>query len=662
MGLSCQRGGAGFGGPLWGAVEIWPPLWGDNGYNGGLLLRFRVLKRPQNAAVGELMRVALGLALALVCFRGLEAEAGIVEEHPEWFNFTEYPEGEWLGVSGAGSPGVGSRVLLRLMPSVTAYSRVLEQLRGEASLIVVVGGDTEVGSAEEYLAAEGWLDGEYEIWNAGGLNSHGVGDYGFVGLRSAEGKVAFTDGKFDAGKPLDDAMASKWVLEETGGCAYRVPLLFQRGLLESNGAGFCLLSSKISTMNPQLSEGQIVTMVKRYMGCHTVVLVQPLTGDPRGRIDTLFRFSSEVELLAGVYEAWQDAGNGVVIKKNLELIEKLLPEGMSVTTLPMPTPTGEAGEAGWPSYLSFIVTSKSVMVPVFPTEGSVKPAEESGLKAGALAELGKAFSGLEVVEIPSQTLLAVGLRLNGMLLWVPEGEIEPCANPEVICSGNVVESCSGCFDECPEKGSVCASETEVGACKEATEGCLAIERTPCPGDWICVDGGCEAPPSPCDDMPVDGRCEGDSLLKCVGSTLIKVECHLQGLICAANSDGKPACVPFCVDGCDVEGERRCEESGVGLEVCGVLGSGCLGWISEGCESGACVEGECVPVVSDVVEEPSGDMVQEVGEQDAKGFSGGYGAKESCSVAAGVGGRGGLLALALLLMLAFFGLGRVRTKQ
>ncbi len=517
-------------------------------------------------------------------------------------------------------------------------------------LTVLIAGESEKANVLALLEAHGLQESSVAWWDAQELNSYAIGDYGLFALDSVDG-LLIVDPKYDAGKPLDDAVSSKWAQDAASSCAFRPPLMIQRGLLESNGDGICLMSTKTYSMNPGLSDLQVQTLLTHYFGCSLVIPVQPLQGDGKGRIDTLFRFTSDSKLLAGLYELSQDAPNRLIMQANFQALEKKLPSTVTLTPFPMPSPRLLEGEAAWPSYLSFVLTQDRILVPEFPTQEASDPSAEAARKASAHQALLAEFPAKTIAEIPASTLLAVGLRLNSVLLPLPEGPWAPCQSPSDRCTSNTLDSCPGCFDQCVALGNSCLNDTSVAQCKMGQDNCLQVNQIPCQEQWSCLGGLCTAPASPCDDMPAQGRCDGDILLKCTGPSLIKVECNLAGLICAANSQGEPDCVPFCTNSCSQTGQTRCDDLGVSLQTCDTGDDGCLHWMTSACESGLCSDGQCDGADPDVTSDMDSMAQPDLLPVEDSGISGGFRPKDGC--AAGALSPAPLESFALLLLTLLF---------
>lgn len=565
-------------------------------------------------------------ALVLTSLFAPETRADPVADNPELYAFTQPPVSPAGPLPGYLPPGA---VAVRIMPSVAAFETIVTTLAPHMELLVVHAGPAERDTVQQFLqqvapsALFSWYDAEQ-------LDSFAVGDFGFVPVASPLGPLIL-DPKFDNVDKFDDAFSSRFALSHAQTCAFRPPLLLQRGILESNGNGVCLISTKVYSMNPGLNELQIRTAVSHYFGCSTVIPVQPLQGDGKGRIDTLFRFTSPNNILAALYDVGQDASNRSIMLANHQTLAKALPN-VALTTIVMPSPQPLAGDAAWPSYLSFVVTPPYLLFPGFIAADA--PASEKALEAAARKALQDAFPNLQLVPVAAATLLAVGLRLNSVLLPLPAQLWAPCQYPEDRCTSNTLASCGGCFDECLSIGNSCLTETQRALCQPGQSGCLEVQEIACQQGWSCAGGLCKAPPSPCDDMPPEGRCDGDTLLKCTGPSLIKVECQQQGLICAANADDLPDCVPFCTNDCLQDDSPHCSPEGTAVESCAQGLDGCLHWTLAECPSGVCQEGSCVGEQPDTFSDadadgPDASPLDSTGPED-QCFAGGFAPKTGCA--------------------------------
>lgn len=606
----------------------------------------------QRALVSHLLS---GCAALLVLIGGVSApKADPVADNPQWYVFTQPPSSPAGTMPGYLAPG---SMAIRIMPTVAAFKALVTAMAPELPLLVIHAGQSELQSLEQYMLANA-PEAQVSWYDAGQLDSYAIGDYGLVAVASDQGPLIL-DPKFDNVDKYDDAFPSRFATQYAGSCAFRPPLLFQRGILESNGEGICLLSTKIYTMNPNLNELQVRTAVSQYFGCSKVVPVQPLQGDGKGRIDILFRFTSATTLLAGLYDVSQDAPNRSIMLTNHQALAKALPD-VTVSTIVMPDPRPEPGDAAWPSYLNFVVTPQSLLYPSFLAVDSTSA--EKGLEAAAEKALLDAFPSLQPLPVSASVLLAIGLRLNSVVLPLPADAWAACQQPLDRCTSNTLDSCEGCFDECLAIGNSCLTETSRSVCQLGDNGCLHVQEIECQENWTCEGGLCKAPPNPCDTMPDEGLCDGDTLKKCNGSSLISVDCWATGKICAADPEtDKPACVEFCTSDCAESESDRCASQGTAVEQCIQGMDGCLHWTSTQCPSASCQGGKCVGDLNDIASDASDASPADLSGNEDQGFGGGFAPKKGCAStpSSSPGGASPFAPLILLISLAGLILARRR---
>ena len=588
---------------------------------------------------GDCMRAFLfSLTLLALAVTASPSRADYAAEHPEYFGLTGPPP---AGFALPSAYEHGTRFAVRI-GDLPVYWQLHVELDGE-KLLFVVGGDDEMTQLEAYVeeypmqpAALGFLD-------VLALDSKKVGE--FFPLLVTDGEVSrVVDGRYGIKNQLDDAAGSK-LAELWESCAYRPPIFLTRGYVSALGGGRCVISKSLHSHSPSLSPAEVEGQLRAFLGCQQIVALQSLQKDGEGRLDTFFRHVAPDVILVGVYDVIQDSANQYIMLQAVDALEAALGSDFTIDTVAMPDPIAIGGETLRPSYLHYVETSTKLIIPSFKGNDS--------WQTKAVNTIQNYTPKLALVTLDATELTYSSSRLTSII--APYADLPSdngCEPPEVICqSGNPLD-CGPCFNECWKSGKSCVSPTDYGKCALADDGCYDLDILVCPEGSACSgEGSCEAGPGDCADIPPGGTCEGDVVLKCVGGTLIQVDCGKKGEFCTINEAAEAVCFLPCFDDCvpettfcDNDAIYYCEPKPAGGEGCGQRA------LQELCENGTvCIEAACVlPAVDGEADIVTGDG-SSTPQEELQDWTAGYEEdKKGCS--SGPWGRSCWPALVSLLVL------------
>ena len=577
---------------------------------------------------------AIILAAILLLASG-PAAADFASDHPEWFGITTAPlDGVLVGSHHAPQA-------LFLRPSGNdAYTGLLQALENQP-LVMLHAGPEDKETIEAFLSDKGLAPAAMSFIDLGELNTALVGDFFPLPVAGAAGMV-LVDPRYFPNRQQDDAAGSR-LAEHYQACAYRPPLFMGRGFVDTDGNGVCVVSTKIYYANPGLTEQEIDGQLMHFLGCTRIISLQLLQKDGEGRLDTFFRFALPQKAFIGQYEVAQEAANIPILKANREKLEANLPEEAQLVEFPMGTPFEVGSTVLRPSYLTFLLTVDTVVMPVFKADAEYEDE--------ATSLLTQTFATHEIVKLESTGLVQLGTRVTSAVGILPDidwhAECEPA---QIKCDSGSPLECDLCYDECKEDEKICLSSVSKGSCEHGDDDCLDMVKQSCPSDFTCEDGKCKAPPSICDDISEYGACDGEVAIKCVGGQVIKVDCAKDNLFCSINEEGFAACIVPCFVSCTV-GESVCSDDGASLVTCTLDADNCPMEDSAACMEGEfCVDGACTATSSDVVEQPDSDSPadQGGGTGDTADFGAGYGGSgDGCGFGLEARGSRGLVLLALM---------------
>ncbi|WP_298433464.1 agmatine/peptidylarginine deiminase [Geobacter sp.] len=199
-----------------------------------------------------------------------------------------------------------------------------------------------------------------------------------------------------------------------------VGLILEGGSIESDGRGTILTTAEClltPNRNPHLTREEIEAALGAQLGADRVLWLENgyLAGDDTdSHIDTLARLAPDDTI---VYVRCDDAADEHYA--SLFLMEKELKnfrtrEGKPYRLIPLPWPQpcyDEEGERLPATYANFLVINGAVLVPTYDD-----PADEA-----ALAALGKAYPGREIIGVDCRPLILQHGSLHCVTMQIPKG-------------------------------------------------------------------------------------------------------------------------------------------------------------------------------------------------------------------------------------------------
>ena len=242
-------------------------------------------------------------------------------------------------------------------------------------------------------------------------------------VRNAAGEVAATDWRFNGwgGKYRwrNDTHVPELVAAKLDMTRFDIPIVMEGGALEINGEGVCLTTRQCllnPNRNPELSQSEIETYLKQYLGIDQVVwLGFGLEGDKTdGHIDTLTRFADDATIITSVCEDKADT-NHEPLQENLKTLQALRrPNGEPYRIVELPLPRKQLeldGERLPLTYANFYVGNGFVVVPTYDDENDER----------ALDILRPLFPKRELIGLPSLGLISGGGSFHCVTQQQPRG-------------------------------------------------------------------------------------------------------------------------------------------------------------------------------------------------------------------------------------------------
>lgn len=199
-----------------------------------------------------------------------------------------------------------------------------------------------------------------------------------------------------------------------------VGLILEGGSIESDGKGTILTTAECllnPNRNPHLSREEIATALRERFGADRVLWLENgwLAGDDTdSHIDTLARLAPDDTI---VYVRCDDATDEhypalFLMEKELKALRTR--EGNPYRLIPLPWPRpcrDEEGERLPATYANYLVINGAVLVPTYDDPGD----------EAALAAMGQAFPGREIIGIDCRPLILQHGSLHCVTMQIPKG-------------------------------------------------------------------------------------------------------------------------------------------------------------------------------------------------------------------------------------------------
>lgn len=226
-------------------------------------------------------------------------------------------------------------------------------------------------------------------------------------------------GKFEAG--LDDQIVA--TLSERGvfgeARRERIDFALEGGAIETDGEGTLLSTWRcLHERHPDLDRQQVSNRLQGWLQQRRTLWLEHgyLEGDDTdAHIDTLARFASADAI---VYQGCQDPGDAhhgelQAMAAELAAFKQLDGRPYRLFELPWPQPILDGGRRLAASYANFLIVNGAVLAPAYGD-----PSDDR-----AMAVLGQAFPGREIVAVPCRPLIWQNGSLHCLTMQLPQGLI-----------------------------------------------------------------------------------------------------------------------------------------------------------------------------------------------------------------------------------------------
>ncbi|MBX7046611.1 MAG: agmatine deiminase family protein [Ignavibacteria bacterium] len=257
----------------------------------------------------------------------------------------------------------------------TSFQSILRQIvdyAQEEGLVYIVCSDSN--SVKTYLTSGGvpLVNLKFVIAS---FNSIWCRDYGpWAAYSNTADSLKLVDWIYNRPRPLDDAVPTAFAnyigvpLYQTTTAPNNLIHTGGNFMVDGNGTGFS--SKLILNENPSLTEAQVDTIMRRYMGIKRYIKMETLPYDQIHHIDMHIKLLDEETLLVSQYPA--GVADGPQIEANLQYILNNFQTcyGKPYKVVRIPAPPGPSGQypnngGDYRTYTNSLIINKTVIVPTY---------------------------------------------------------------------------------------------------------------------------------------------------------------------------------------------------------------------------------------------------------------------------------------------------------
>ena len=289
--------------------------------------------------------------------------------------------------------------------SQEATSSIVSAVHPTLSVVLLVDSLAQQQAAKRHLRRAGVSLDRIQFLQAK-IDTVWIRDYGPLSVESASRVPIWVDPIYNGPAGLDRYEDDE--LPQVLARTCRVPTaslhrLVEGGAVLSNGAGICLVSTKLKDLNAQLGIGerQLTDSFRQYLGAEQVVYLEPLVDEPTGHVDWFCAFTAADTIVVGEYGTEDPVNRDRLNRHAARLAQLETPSGkLRVVRIPMP-PRGQDYFGG--SYTNVIFANGVLIVPTWP-EASTE------MERQVLEQYRQLLPGWKVVPLPSRRF---GVRGGG---------------------------------------------------------------------------------------------------------------------------------------------------------------------------------------------------------------------------------------------------------
>ena len=206
----------------------------------------------------------------------------------------------------------------------------------------------------------------------------------------------------------------------------RLDLVLEGGAIDTDGRGTLLVTKRCllhPNRNPGLSQHELTARLSELFGLQQILWLEhgALAGDDTdGHIDMLARFTPDGAIVYQGCDDINDTHFADLQAMAQQLAQCCDAQGQPYPLLALPWPTAKFsphGERLPASYANFLIINGAVLVPQYADEADAR----------ALAVIGQAFAGYDIIGIPCLPLIRQRGSLHCVSMQLPRGVLQTFA-------------------------------------------------------------------------------------------------------------------------------------------------------------------------------------------------------------------------------------------
>ncbi|MCS7304679.1 MAG: agmatine deiminase family protein [Thermoguttaceae bacterium] len=289
--------------------------------------------------------------------------------------------------------------------------QMMEALQDHTTLVGLVNDTHQRRKVEKLLAERKILPRSLRLVEIA-HNTVWIRDYGPIFFRFPDMHSGAYDAEYpDPGRRLDDAVPSR-LAALFGVSLFALPMVLEGGNLLTNGHGLALTSQAavIRHSGSTVSEASFRQLLSQHLGIDSLVILEPLAGEPTGHVDMFACFTGPDTVVVGQYDPREDPVNAAILDRNASVLAGCRTSAGPLRVVRIPMPPHRDGI--WRTYTNVIFANHCLLVPTYPTM------DPAGSRR-ALELYRRILPGWKVIGVDTSRLITIGGGLRCVSLGIP---------------------------------------------------------------------------------------------------------------------------------------------------------------------------------------------------------------------------------------------------
>ncbi len=243
-------------------------------------------------------------------------------------------------------------------------------------------------------------------------NTLWIRDYGPIFFRLPDLHSAAYDAEYpDPRRRLDDVVPTR-LAALFGASVFPLPMVLEGGNLLTNGQGLALTTqtAMLRQVGGYVSEASFRQLLSQHLGIDSLVILEPLHGEPTGHVDMFACFTGPDTVLVGQYDPKEDPENAALLDRNAAILAGCRTSAGPLRVIRIPMPGHRDGI--WRTYTNVIFANRLLLVPTYPTADPTNTQRVLEIYRRLLA-------GWKVIGLDTSRLIPIGGGLRCITLGIP---------------------------------------------------------------------------------------------------------------------------------------------------------------------------------------------------------------------------------------------------